>query len=61
MVARDRIDTVASLLGARGVSAEIAASLLGHDPAVYARTYRHVYDVEQRDAIDRLGSALSGG
>ena len=51
--------TSASLLVSLGVQPIVAASMLGHDAAVFSRIYAHVYDDDQRDAMDRLGDALT--
>jgi integrase len=35
--------TAASLIAQRGVPVSAAAAALGHDPAIFLRTYAHLY------------------
>jgi len=48
--------TCASLLAQRGVDVGTAAQMMGHDPAVYLRTYRHLYPGD----LARAAAALEG-
>ena len=48
--------TAASLLAQQGVPVTTAASLLGHDPAIYLRTYAHLYPGDLRAAADAARS-----
>lgn len=48
--------TAASLLAENGVPIITAASLLGHDPMVFAKTYAHVYD----EGLTEASMTLSG-
>jgi integrase len=52
--------TTASILASNGVTQYVAAGLLGHDPAVFAKTYAHLYPAEIRDAIEGLDRRLNG-
>jgi integrase len=52
--------TVASILAQRGVPVNTAAALLGHDPAMYLRTYTHLYPGDLQAAAGALESARSG-
>jgi integrase len=52
--------TAANLLAQQGVPVTTAASLLGHDPAIYLRTYAHLYPGDLRAAADALEVARSG-
>jgi integrase len=48
--------TAASLMAQRGVPVSAAAAALGHDPAIFLRTYAHLYPDDLRavaDAMDR--------
>jgi integrase len=48
--------TAASLMAQRGVPVSAAAAALGHDPAIFLRTYAHLYPEDLRavaDAMDR--------
>jgi integrase len=49
--------TAASLLAQQGVPVTTAASLLGHDPAIYLRTYARLYPGDLRSAADALDAA----
>ena len=51
--------TAASLLASQQVSPTVAASMLGHDPNVFLRTYAKAYEDDRHAAMDRLGEALS--
>jgi len=46
----------ASLMAQRGVPVSTAAALMGHDPAIYLRTYAHLYP----DDLASAASALDG-
>lgn len=51
--------TAASLMAQRGVPVTTAAAVLGHDPAIYLRTYAHLYPGDLRSAADALEAARS--
>lgn len=53
--------TAATLLKSRGVPMLTAASLLGHDPMIFAKVYGHDYEEDLRRASDALSAALGGG
>ena len=46
--------TTASLLAHSGVGPHVAAKMLGNDPAVYLRTYAHLYPEDLRSAACAL-------
>jgi integrase len=46
--------TAASLMAQRGVPVSTAAAALGHDPAIYLRTYAHLYPGDLRSAADAM-------
>jgi integrase len=52
--------TCASLLAQRGVPVATAAALMGHDPAMYLRTYTHLYPGDLQGAAHALESARRG-
>ena len=49
--------TAASLMAQQGVPVSTAAASLGHDPAIYLRTYAHLYPGDLRSAADAMDSA----
>ncbi len=49
--------TCASLLARQGVHPTVAADILGHDPAVYLRTYAHLYPEDRALAAAALDAA----
>jgi len=49
--------TAASLLAQRGVPPSTAAAMLGHDPAVFLRTYAHLYPEDLSVAAHALEGA----
>lgn len=49
--------TCASLLARQGVHPTVAADILGHDPAVYLRTYPHLYPEDRARAASALEAA----
>jgi integrase len=49
--------TAASLMAQQGVPVSTAAAALGHDPAIYLRTYAHLYPGDLRSAADAMDSA----
>jgi integrase len=49
--------TAASLMAQQGVPVSTAAAALGHDPAVYLRTYAHLYPGDLRSAADAMDAA----
>ncbi len=51
--------TAASLMAQRGVPVTTAAAALGHDPAVFLRTYAHLYPGDLRSAADAMDRARS--
>lgn len=53
--------TAASLLKSKGVPMLTAASLLGHDPMIFAKVYGHDYEEDLRRASDALSACLVGG
>jgi integrase len=54
--------TSATLMLASGVPPKVAAERLGHaDATLFTNLYSHVTPTMQREAADRLGSALFGG
>jgi len=46
--------TAASLMAQQGVPVSTAAAALGHDPAIYLRTYAHLYPGDLRSAADAM-------
>ncbi len=46
--------TAASLMAQQGVPVSTAAAALGHDPAIYLRTYAHPYPGDLRSAGDAM-------
>lgn len=52
--------TCASLLARQGVHPTVAADVLGHDPAVYLRTYAHLYPDDRARAAAALDAARPG-
>lgn len=55
--------TAASLMAQRGVPVSAAAASLGHDPAIFLRTYAHLYPGDLRsvaNAMDRARSEAVG-
>ena len=42
----------ASLMAQRGVPVSAAAAALGHDPAIFLRTYAHLYPGDLRAVAD---------
>lgn len=53
--------TSATLMLASGVPAKVAAERLGHaDPTLFTNLYSHVTPTMQREAADKIGSALFG-
>jgi integrase len=51
--------TSATLMLASGVPPKVAAERLGHaDPSLFTNLYSHVTPTMQRDAADKIGSAL---
>lgn len=53
--------TCASLLARQGVHPTVAADVLGHDPAVYLRTYAHLYPEDRARAAAALDAARPTG
>ncbi len=53
--------TCASLLARQGVHPAVAADILGHDPAVYLRTYAHLYPEDRARAATALDAARPTG
>ncbi len=49
--------TAASLMAQQGVPVSTAAAALGHDPAIYLRTYAHLYPGDLRSAADAMDAA----
>ncbi len=49
--------TAASLFAQRGVPVTTAAAILGHDPAVYLRTYAHLYPGDLGAAAEAMDGA----
>ena len=49
--------TAASLMAQNGVSVTTAAAVLGHDPAIYLRTYAHLYPGDLQTAAQALDGA----
>jgi integrase len=49
--------TAASLMAQRGVPVSAAAAALGHDPAIFLRTYAHLYPEDLRAVADAMNSA----
>jgi len=41
----------------QGVPVSTAAAALGHDPAIYLRTYAHLYPGDLRSAADAMDAA----
>jgi integrase len=59
-----RWHTAASLRAQQGVPVSTAAAALGHDPALYLRTYAHLYPGDLRaaaDAMDAVRTAARKG
>ncbi len=55
--------TAASLMAQRGAPVSAAAAALGHDPAIFLRTYAHLYPEDLRtvaDAMDRARTETFG-
>jgi integrase len=53
--------TSATLMLASGVPPKVAAERLGHaDPTLFSNLYSHVTPTLQREAADRIGTALFG-
>jgi len=46
--------TAARLMAQQGVPVSTAAAALGHDPAIYFRTYAHLYPGDLRSAADAM-------
>jgi hypothetical protein len=46
--------TAANLMAQQGVPVSTAAAALGHDPAIYLRTYAHLYPGDLRSAADAM-------
>ncbi|HTU36672.1 MAG TPA: tyrosine-type recombinase/integrase [Acidimicrobiales bacterium] len=46
--------TAASLMAQRGVPVSAAAAALGHDPAIFLRTYAHLYPGDLRAVADAM-------
>ena len=51
--------TAASLMAQHGVPVSTAAAALGHDPAIYLRTYAHLYPGDLRSAADAMDAVRS--
>jgi len=49
--------TAASLMAQQGVPVSTAAAALGHDPAIFLRTYAHLYPGDLRTAADAMDTA----
>ena len=49
--------TAASLMAQRGVPVSAAAAALGHDPAIFLRTYAHLYPGDLRAVADAMDGA----
>ena len=49
--------TAASLMAQQGVPVSTAAASLGHDPAIFLRTYAHLYPGDLRSAADAMDAA----
>ena len=49
--------TAASLMAQRGVPVSAAAASLGHDPAIFLRTYAHLYPGDLRNVADAMDGA----
>ncbi len=49
--------TAASLMAQQGVPVSAAAAALGHDPAVFLRTYAHLYPDDLRSVADAMDRA----
>ena len=49
--------TVASLMAQQGVPVSAAAAALGHDPAIFLRTYAHLYPGDLRGVADAMDLA----
>jgi integrase len=49
--------TAASLMAQRGVPVSAAAAALGHDPAIFLRTYAHLYPGDLRAVADAMDLA----
>jgi len=53
--------TAASLMAQQGVPVATAAAALGHDPAVFLRTYAHLYPGDLEAAAGAMETARRGG
>jgi integrase len=51
--------TAASLMAQRGVPVSAAAASLGHDPAIFLRTYAHLYPGDLRSVANTMDGARS--
>jgi hypothetical protein len=51
------LHTAASLMAQRGVPVSAAAAALGHDPAIFLRTYAHLYPGDLRAVADAMDLA----
>ncbi len=49
--------TCASLMASQGVPVTTAAAIMGHDPAMFLRTYAHLYPGDMREAAAVLDEA----
>jgi integrase len=49
--------TAASLMAQQGVPVSAAAAALGHDPAIFLRTYAHLYPGDLRGVADAMDLA----
>jgi integrase len=49
--------SAASLMAQRGVPVSAAAASLGHDPAIFLRTYAHLYPGDLRSVADPMDLA----
>ena len=53
--------TAATLLKSKGVPMLTAASLLGHDPMIFAKVYGHDYEEDLRRAANTLSDVFTAG
>jgi integrase len=53
--------TAASLMAQQGVPVSAAAAALGHDPAIFLRTYAHLYPGDLRAVADAMDAARQAG
>ncbi len=53
--------TAASLIAQQGVPVSAAAASLGHDPAIFLRTYAHLYPGDLRAVADAMNAARMNG